>query len=553
MPKILGPLPSDRWEREVLSQLKAQLPHDWVVISNVTWAARSENGCVGDGQSDLVVLVPNSGMVIVEVKGSREIWIDEDGRWYRSDSDCGKTLVNPPPPAQAGSNMHQLARIVEQKGGWPRFPGRYSWLVAYPNGVANQVPTLFDASTLVTSRQMNGLVRSIRKSLDERGHEGRAVLFTPAVVDKVAEILIGRPFSITPAGSGAVVADDFKEIEKLTRQQFAALRGIFELPRVAVTGPAGSGKTLLAIWRLQALLDAGKQALYVCFNKDLAEILRQRHPDLAGAIASVDKLFSRMCPGLRPHGDTSRYFRELLPAEALNAAAAYGQEAKYDAIIVDEGQDFSEFQLYALDELLRNGESAWLIFTDQRQDLFQMRSGDAFGAEVVFKLYHNCRNTQQVNGATNSYLGAQGIDSMPGMPLGEPPTVVHCATRQGVAMKAWELAKQWSNERGVVILSPYTLANSSMAGSRKGHQLELSEDLADMGRPGKVYFSTIRSFKGIESAAIILVDAEVPSAAHDSAFRAEDLYVACTRPTSRMAILSRSQEAVSWLVAKSGK
>ena len=553
MPRILGPLPTDRWEREVLSQLKVQLPHDWIVISNVTWATRSENGWVGDGQSDLVVLVPNSGMVIVEVKGSREIWIDEDGRWYRSDPNSRKILVNPAPPAQAGGNMHQLARIVEQKGSWPKFPGRYSWLVAYPNGVANQVPNLFDASTLVTSRQMNGLVKSINKSLDERGHEGRAALFTHAVADRVAEILTCRPFSITPADSGAAVADDFEEIEKLTRQQFAALRGIFEFPRVAVNGPAGSGKTLLAIWRLQVLLEAGKQALYVCFNKNLAEMLRQRHPDLSLAIASVDKLFSTMCPGLRPHADVSKYFREVLPAEALDAAAAYSQEAKYDAIIVDEGQDFSEFQLYALDELLRKGESSWLIFTDQRQDLFQMRSGDAFGAEVVFKLYHNCRNTQQVNSATNSYLGAHGIDSMPGMPLGELPTIVHCSSREVVAMKAWELAKQWSNEKGVVILSPYTLVNSSMAGSRKGHQMELSEDLADLRRPGKVYFSTIRSFKGIESAAIILIDADVPSGATDSAFRVEDMYVACTRPTSRLAILSRNLEAVAWLKSRVGK
>jgi superfamily I DNA and RNA helicase len=76
--------------------------------------------------------------------------------------------------------------------------------------------------------------------------------------------------------------------------------------------------------------------------------------------------------------------------------------------------------------------------------------------------------------------------------------------------------------------------------------LELSEELVDMGRSGKVYFSTIRSFKGIESPAIILIDADIPSDAHGSAFRMEDLYVACTRPTARLAIISSNASAVEW-------
>lgn len=546
MARLLGPIPVDKWEREVLNQLKLQLPHDWLVISNVTWAFRGENGFVNDGQSDFVVLVPNSGMVIVEVKGSKEIWIDDDGKWYRSEPNGGRALIVTPPPEQAMGNMHQLAKIVEQKGGWIKFPGRYSWLVVYPNGIANQVPALFDSSTLITSRQMNGLTSSIRNSLEQRGFEGRGRIFDLGVVEKVAQILTSRPFSITKADSQFDVRDDVSHIESLTRQQFAALKGIFELPKVAVTGPAGSGKTLLAIWRLQAVIEAGKRALFVCFNTKLAEMLRWRHPEYASSIVSVDKFFVGMCPGIRCGTEVSTFFREILPAAALDVAAGYSEAAKYDTIIVDEGQDFSEFQLYALNELLRRENSEWIIFADRRQDLFQMHSEETFGAEVVFRLHHNCRNTQRVNDATNFYLGKQRVDSMPGMPVGEHPTIQHCSNKDVMAIKAWELAKQWNTDRGVVILSPYTLDKSSMANSRKGHGLELSENLADIDKNGMACFSTIRSFKGIEAPAIILIDADIPSEEEHSAFRFEDLYVACTRPTARIAILSKSQEACQW-------
>jgi DNA helicase IV len=76
--------------------------------------------------------------------------------------------------------------------------------------------------------------------------------------------------------------------------------------------------------------------------------------------------------------------------------------------------------------------------------------------------------------------------------------------------------------------------------------MELTEDLANMGMPGQVCFSTIRSFKGIEAPAVILVDAVVPTDESNSFFHKEDLYVACTRPTTRLAILAKSAEAARW-------
>jgi len=545
MARLLGPIPADPSERKLLRELHKQLPSTWTVLSNVTWAFKEETGMVSDGQSDFVVLVPGSGMVIVEVKGSREVWIDADGLWYRRGPDGEPVLVSPPPPEQAMKNMYKLARIVEQKGSWPRFPGHYSWLVAYPNGTATSAPAMFDSSTMVTSRNLHELEARIRKALVQRGSDGRSSLFTTDAMDRIARILTSQPFAIAPADTPSDVQDDMERIDTLTRQQFAALRGIFEFQSAAVTGPAGSGKTLLAVWRLQALVEAGKKALYVCFNKKLAEALRLRHPDLSGNIASVDKLFMDLCQQATVVGEPDRYFKETLPELAFGHAISCHPDEKYDAIIVDEGQDFNDLRLYALQEMLRPGDPTWLIFTDRRQDLFRVGGGDAFGADVIFKLYHNCRNTVRVNNATNSFIGRGDVGSMPGMPMGEAPEIVSCSSAGTMAQRAWEFARRWSTERGVVILSPYSLKNSCMTDSRKGHGMALTEELASIGEPGQVCFSTIRSFKGIEAAAVILVDATIPSDVPGS-FQMEDLYVACTRPTARLAILSATEDATRW-------
>jgi superfamily I DNA and RNA helicase len=406
---------------------------------------------------------------------------------------------------------------------------------------------MFDESTLVTSRHMHDLARRLRHAIERRGLPRSSETFTASVAEQVAQLLTSRPYAVTKADTLQDLQDDVAKVEELTAQQYAALRGLFDIPRVAVVGPAGAGKTLLAIWRLRALVAEGRRALFVCFNTDLAAVLRRRNPECADSIASVDKLFRSIVPRAAipsDHAAKTRFFREELPSLVLDAASAMPAEAKYDAIIVDEGQDFSEEQLIALHELLKGADSQWVFFADWRQDLFRAGNGAAVGADVVFRLHHNCRNTLRVNDATNSYL-RQHIDSMPGMPQGATPMVTLCRSREAMARQAWDLAKQWDGGNGVVILSPYRLENSAMAVARKGHGMVLTEDLDDFGRPATVYFSTIRSFKGLEAAGVILIDVGMP--ADGSALSEEDFYVACTRSTARLAVLTASQEVAQWL------
>lgn len=542
MPKMFGSLPADRWERVVYRNLKQQLPDDWIVVANVGWTLAVDGRYVRDGQADFVVLAPNLGMIVIEVKGTRRFWIAEDGCWYREDAVCGDVEITESPPAQATRNMHDLVRIVEKQGGWASFPGRYSYIVAYPNGEASRVPTMFDASTLVTHRHMNNLASKLRDAVKNRGHGERAHAMSAHVAGKIAAVLTSHPFVVTRADTAEERAADVEKVAELTRQQFAALRGVFDLPRVAVLGPAGSGKTLLAIWRLRAILEQGGKALYVCYNKDLAAYLRKLNPEIAGSIASVDKLYTDLVAA-SPRGQISEWFQQTLPGLVIDAADALRADRKYDAIIVDEGQDFGEYRLLALNQLLCGDSSQWIFFGDWRQDLFRAGGGEMGGAEVVFTLHHNCRNTQRVNEGTNGYLG-QHVESIPGAPEGVAPSIIRCGNTESVAERVFKLASDWEEGRGVVVLSPRRLENSAMARLRKAYDLKLVDSIEEFGAAGTIYFSTIRSFKGIEAAGVILVDAEVPGA--NQALAAEDLYVACTRPTGRLAVVVTTDADERW-------
>jgi superfamily I DNA/RNA helicase len=430
--------------------------------------------------------------------------------------------------------MHELVAALNNQQRWDNFPGRYAYLVIYPQGKANRLPDMFDESTIATHQHMNQLHSRLVNALEKRGQGCLGEKLTRDVVKTIIDQLKNRSFQVQKVDTEQDVANDLQKIEVLTRQQFASLKGLFQLPNVAVIGPAGSGKTILAMWRLKSLIDAGQNAVYVCYNRALADVLRLRNPDYQEYIWNVDRLFSRFCPEQRPTQELNEYYREALPGLVMDRADSLDH---FDAIIIDEGQDLSESQIIALHDLLKTG-AVWAFFADWKQDLYSAGNGNPIGAEVIFHLYHNCRNTIKINDTSNNFLDSN-VESMPGMPEGEVPVVQYSGSQ---VTAAWELAKQWAREGSIAILSPFRYENSSMHGQLKGHGLILSQDVQDLGKANTVVFSTIKSFKGLEASCVIVIDIDIPD--HNPAFSMDDLYVATTRATARLALISDRKNVI---------
>ncbi|WP_313401404.1 NERD domain-containing protein [Stenotrophomonas sp.] len=551
MAKVFGKLPLNVAEKEVVVALKGQAPADWVVIPGVRWAKRRENGPVMDGEADVVVLVPNLGMLIIEVKGSREIRVTESG-WQRLEAGCWVDLGRSP-VEQATSNAHELKRLLCDANGWKgSFPGLFGWLVVYPNGHANVVPGLVDATTLATRQDMGRLQAKVQGALLAKGSEGIGRNFTAGVQEAAAKVLTSSEFRIVPAEGAKEVSEDKDAIERLTQQQFSALKGLFELPSVAVAGPAGSGKTILAMWHLQSVIDAGGKAFYTCYNKNLAESLRLKNPGLKEHIQSVDSFFGKTCPGVaRGKGSLDEFFRTTLPNAVFDQVSAWNDDEKFDAVIVDEAQDLSEDQLIALQAFKKN-KGGCAAFMDRRQDLYKRSAEEDVDADVLYRLSHNCRNTVAINKATNACVGSE-VASMPGMPDGVAVFVERIG-KQKMANRAFQFAKEWkeNSNNSVAILSPRVMADSAMSGSSIGHGIGLTEDIGELQHPRKALFSTVKAFKGIEADCVVVVDAISPEVG-EKYFTLEDLYVACTRARTRLVILVPDEQSFAYFEQKLGK
>lgn len=557
MGKVIGRMPANESERYVCRRLAELSPDDWMIVPSRHYTIREKlrNGreIIRDGEVDAIVLVPEMGMVILEVKGTREVEVDDEGNWWRCYPDGGREKIRKGklPHEQACKNMHNLAKqLLPMELGSEDFPGNYAWLVVYPRGRVRGALDLIEKGLVIDAPKMDGIIRSCRRALSDRAVSDIGHRFNAETVRRVKEILCYGRFHLTPVDAADEVEDDQRRIEELTQQQFAVLRGLLDWPSLTVAGPAGSGKTVIAIWHLQGALSEEKRAMYVCFNKNLPSHLEKLNPELSGKLWSIDRFFTRMANRAVPSDidsqDRSQYFREDLPGFALDRFGLGEVGPGYDLIIIDEGQDFSETQLLVLRELLVEGGQL-VIFADRRQDLFRAAQVSQYPTDAYFSLSYNCRNTAKINDAANGLTGANPrIDSMPGVPDGVSPEVIIAADRTTMAKEAWRLASQWHTQDGVVMLSPYRLENSCFANLRHGHGLSLSENLDAMSSGDEIYFSTVRSFKGLEASAVILVDAMRPSENDRSVFRIEDLYVACTRARARLAIICPNQEAGNW-------
>ena len=94
----------------------------------------------------------------------------------------------------------------------------------------------------------------------------------------------------------------------------------------------------------------------------------------------------------------------------------------------------------------------------------------------------------------------------------------------------------------VAVLSPYKKDNSSLAGTDTLNGIPVVEDIDAWNRGEGILFSTVRSFKGLEADAVVIMDVMEPGSKLN--FTRTDFYVACSRAKHLLAVIER-EEGVS--------
>jgi hypothetical protein len=544
---------SQRHERNVAKALMATLDEEWVIFHSYSWL-RSHPGFkkshLREGEADFVLLHRRWGLLILEVKGGDVEYDATNGLWVQN----GHPMKDP--FKQAQGNMHALLDQIANRCRFLRAQGKdlpcpFGYAVVFPAcDFTGTLPPGVHSSVIFGASDLPKLGRSIEAALK---HWATAPPQPMEIADfKMLREALTSNFRMVVSVSSRIDEDE-EILLRLTEDQTEQLMGLFGTARAAIEGVAGSGKTLLALLRAEAFAQEGQQVLFLCYNKKLAESLSRRTSHVTNLTVTN---FHRLCHDLCEEagvpfeipteaGQANAFWSEQAP-ELLMEALDRLPSQRYDALVVDEAQDFKDLWWIAIEKLSRQPGAPLYIFYDRDQNLYGTELEFPI-TEPTFKLRTNCRNTRSIASRCSSIIGST-IRTSSFAPEGEEPLIVLTDSAEQVRQECSDLLARHIGQGGlspsrVAILSTRSRVKSCL-GDGKLDRYALTDELQEWENGKAVWFSTVKAFKGLEADVLVLIEA---NDFHPVYFSRQDLYVAASRAKHRLAVFTSSKEVAEAL------
>lgn len=524
-------------ELETLALLARELPDAYTVFHGIHWT-RIEQGSALFGEIDFAIVSPGGRLLVIEQK-SGFLAETEAGLVKRYGNTEKKVAL------QLNRNVHGLQSRFSPQGNEKL---AIDLLLYCPDHLVKRPEIAgLDASRIVDHRRKDQLVGIIRALLP---------LDAPAPLAARVKDFLGQVLALVPE-IGAVA----HEVDALHTRLAGGLatwgrRIDCEPFRVRVIGTAGSGKSQLALAVLRDAVAAGRRALYVCYNRPLADHMALLAP--AGArVATYHQLGDRILRGLGAAVDFGQpdAFQRI---EAGFAAAEPGTDWQCDELIVDEGQDFRAEWLPNLLRLLAPDGRAWWL-EDPLQNLYD-RPPFALPGWVTLRSATNYRSPRDIL-ASLEQLGLLPPDIEGGSPLGGSAVeVLTYADTRGMieaTKKALTQGLAAGFKRPQIAVVTYRgREHSQLLGFDQigPHRLKTFSGRYDLlGNPlyseGEILAETVYRFKGQAAACVVLTEIDFETW-DERALR--KLFVGATRASMKL-MLVMSERAAALLADRTDK
>lgn len=245
-----------------------------------------------------------------------------------------------------------------------------------------------------------------------------------------------------------------------------------------------------------------------------------------------------------PDKADEHFWQVTLPDLALDVLLEADSSEASDFLIVDEVQDLlTEPYLEILNLLVKGGltDGRVLLFGDfERQAIFDDGNGRRLLAEYTphvptHKLTTNCRNLPRIGYSVNIFSGLDpGYRSFRRDDDGANPVWIQYQRGEDQTEKLRQAVEALREEKfelsEIVVLSP--LSTGSVAAKTQDTWLRSVLEPADGStiRGGKLRYSTIQAFKGLDAPAVVVTDLDATTVPNFDSV----MYVGLTRATDRL-------------------
>jgi hypothetical protein len=488
-------------ERQLHPVLRDGLDESHTVFHSFKAVSPNMDGQLVDTEIDFLVFSQADGFLVLEVKGGAVVFDGARGRWYQ-----GERPIHDP-FEQANVNKHKLRSFLEQRVG-KTTPLAMGHAVCFPNtfGEPATLPPEAAREILITGSDLDDVSEAVRRAYAAFKRPQRSL------TEKEAERLRWALMPLCEYGMS--LRDRLEEAERqlfaLTEEQCRMLDFIRNHRTALIQGCAGSGKTVMAVKKARELAAEGKSVLLLAFNQMIGERLKRDVADAPNIVAGTyhDYCIERLTQaGHLPEGiQDNDFYNRAIPQAFLEFVSA-GSD-KFDALIVDEGQDFRTDYWISLSYLLRD-DGYFYIFYDPEQNVFGSEMEFPLECEP-FVLSHNCRNSQRICEFVAQHT-EQEIRPIDRMPMGDPVEAFVSPSPVGRRRKLASILNRLVNEEAlsperIVILGGHNIDKTCIPPDGMVGNFSVVEG----GAPGKnsIPYYTYMKFKGCEADAVILLDVD---------------------------------------------
>lgn len=514
---------SSRAEAKFYRACRDQLPDEVTVIHSASWIYKDGRGKLREGEADFTIALPDGGLFAIEVKGGG-VSFDATTACWSSIDHHGVAHEIKDPFRQAQGEKYALLDQITGDPKWRNWTGQRVIL-----GHCVMFPDLDNVQLLVSSDRPRQIIGGRAELQDlARWLSSVNAFYTESNTQplgkkgvQLVEDILCTSVDVLPLLRS--VLDDGERVRiRLTERQAKILRTIGVRKRAVISGGAGTGKTLIAVEKARKLAADNARVLLLCYNRPLADVLALSLTD----VPQVEVMgFHQFCDRRRQLAyeatgrDLYREAEEAFPGDdqttrfecqmpyALALSCEILTDDVYDAVIVDEAQDFSDEYWFSIEELLKDPKEGVLyLFYDPNQALYK-RHANLPVAEEPFYLTINCRNTAPVHEKAYAFYNGEPVDSpeLPGPEVEFETAELDEEQAKLIFTRCQRLLQEGkvSPENIVVLLA-------------KAPKLGLFERLNQWILPGGVKWSleqrirntifvdTVNRFKGLEAPIVIL-------------------------------------------------